>query len=413
MFSDSDEDPTGLDGADFANVEFASGSEEEEPSTTDTPSGIFGAQHLVGRQLESLQEAVDKGLHFDQANLRAGCTSPGLHTAKMPAEFAEGMATRGFAVMDGIASPEWCAALRQDIVELAEKRLMSLSQNKIALDRNEEGQVTKGEVVDKGGVFELDVILNGHVVRNDALTYAGTLREFYQGAPALIDALNEACPRLALESLDTIKVQYNDGQQGCFPIHYDTTTDSSRRLTCILYLNPDWTEGHGGELRVYPFPFAPALVQPLMGTLACFSSTLMAHRTMPAGEPRVCLSLWFTSKHEHIGWPERLPIPGPEMDRAKALGIGAEELQRLQRALLPAGRPERILLSKVLFQEEWADSLAESFGESMVVAQSVALHFKDAELARKEIEKDAQLARLMELLPLEWEQPGAGGTAPR
>jgi Rps23 Pro-64 3,4-dihydroxylase Tpa1-like proline 4-hydroxylase len=53
-----------------------------------------------------------------------------------------------------------------------------------------------------------------------------------------------------------IKIQYNAGQGGCFPMHFDTTPQvSNRQITGTLYLNPDWKPSDGGQLRVYPFPY--------------------------------------------------------------------------------------------------------------------------------------------------------------
>lgn len=47
-------------------------------------------------------------------------------------------------------------------------------------------------------------------------------------------------------------------------MHFDTYLgQDSRRITAIVYLNPDWRPGHGGELRLLPFPRAPVTIQPL------------------------------------------------------------------------------------------------------------------------------------------------------
>lgn len=39
--------------------------------------------------------------------------------------------------------------------------------------------------------------------------------------------------------MQAIKLQYNAGQGGCFPIHFDTDAAlDGRRVTSIFYLNP-------------------------------------------------------------------------------------------------------------------------------------------------------------------------------
>eukprot|EP00664_Eupelagonemidae_sp_cell27_P009852 gene9852-7414_t len=59
---------------------------------------------------------------------------------------------------------------------------------------------------------------------------------------------------LRLDGLDQVKVQYNEGAGGCFPMHFDTRRcrQSRRHLTMVLYLNPLWEPQHGGELRLFP-----------------------------------------------------------------------------------------------------------------------------------------------------------------
>jgi Rps23 Pro-64 3,4-dihydroxylase Tpa1-like proline 4-hydroxylase len=42
-------------------------------------------------------------------------------------------------------------------------------------------------------------------------------------------------------------------------MHFDSDAAvDGRRVTAILYLNPGWRPGDGGELRLYPFPQASA-----------------------------------------------------------------------------------------------------------------------------------------------------------
>ena len=60
-----------------------------------------------------------------------------------------------------------------------------------------------------------------------------------------------------------MKLQLNGGGGACFPLHFDTDADlDGRRVTALVYLNPEWAAGDGGELMLYPFPHAPVKVQP-------------------------------------------------------------------------------------------------------------------------------------------------------
>jgi len=105
-----------------------------------------------------------------------------------------------------------------------------------------------------------------------------------------VNAFKTIDPHLDLgdDPLDyTVKLQFNEGDRACFPYHYDNPGRPNkfavitlsfhfivqrefafsvhrRKLTCLLYLNPGWQEGDGGELQLVPFLSTPVLVRPLM-----------------------------------------------------------------------------------------------------------------------------------------------------
>lgn len=58
------------------------------------------------------------------------------------------------------------------------------------------------------------------------------------------------------------------GSGGCFPLHYDNPGPPNKRaLTCLLYLNPDWNEGDGGEVCLRPFLGKEKAIAPLLDRL--------------------------------------------------------------------------------------------------------------------------------------------------
>ena len=83
--------------------------------------------------------------------------------------------------------------------------------------------------------------------------------------------------------------------------HYDKHVDnfqgqSSRILSCVVYLNKGWTIDDGGLLRI----FAPdddslliAEVEPRLGTLACFLSREVPHEVSTTTKDRLSLTGWF------------------------------------------------------------------------------------------------------------------------
>lgn len=72
--------------------------------------------------------------------------------------------------------------------------------------------------------------------------------------------------------------------------------DRRRRLSCVLYLNENWTREDGGELRLHldagkPGKFEDVL--PVGGTLALFLSEHFAHEVLPGRRERLSLAGWF------------------------------------------------------------------------------------------------------------------------
>jgi SM-20-related protein len=78
-----------------------------------------------------------------------------------------------------------------------------------------------------------------------------------------------------------------------------------RVLSTSLYLNPDWSPGDEGALRLYldkpeSEPFADVL--PEGGTLVCFLSERFHHEVLPSRRERLAATGWFTRRRSQ-------PIP--------------------------------------------------------------------------------------------------------
>lgn len=70
---------------------------------------------------------------------------------------------------------------------------------------------------------------------------------------------------------------------------------SNRKVTTVLYLNPDWQQEQAGQMRLYdPETQQPLLdVPPRSGTLACFLSETMPHEVLPTQADRASIAGWF------------------------------------------------------------------------------------------------------------------------
>jgi len=79
--------------------------------------------------------------------------------------------------------------------------------------------------------------------------------------------------------------------------HLDRFKDDDRRsLTAIVYLNEDWTEADGGQLRFWPDEAGegePIEILPTGGTLVTFLSDRFWHEVLPAHRQRLAITGWF------------------------------------------------------------------------------------------------------------------------
>lgn len=86
-----------------------------------------------------------------------------------------------------------------------------------------------------------------------------------------------------------------------YSAHYDSwpveEADSSiRKVTAILYCNPEWQPEHGGTLKAWLPDHVGARVlevEPTAGRLVVFLSGIVKHEVSPAYQPRVAFTNWF------------------------------------------------------------------------------------------------------------------------
>ncbi len=71
--------------------------------------------------------------------------------------------------------------------------------------------------------------------------------------------------------------------------------DDHRKLSVICYLNKDWKEADGGQLRMF-IGHESKDVLPVAGRLVCFRSDLLEHEVLPATRERLSLTGWLIDK---------------------------------------------------------------------------------------------------------------------
>lgn len=162
---------------------------------------------------------------------------------------------------------------------------------------------------------------------------AAPIRKFH-GIKELLNAcdklMEEMKPRVKAlngiyERSDAMLAIY-PGEGSRFANHVDNTTGDGRRVTMLVYLNPEWTTEMGGALRVTtPANRRPQTVGtdegntavdilPLSGRLAMFYSSEVAHEVLPTFGQRHAITLWYYDSEERH----------EALTKARELGMSAE-----------------------------------------------------------------------------------------
>jgi len=156
-----------------------------------------------------------------------------------------------------------------------------------------------------------------------------------------------------------IKAQLNSGCGASFPMHSDSDSDvDSRQISCIIYLNQNWKKTDGGELRLYPFPYNHVDIEPVNDRMVLFSSGNMLHRVLPfLGESRYCFTIWFS------GSGQRNVDIKPIHNKNNMWS-------------LPLSARYRKHVARIIYAQEWADSLSQSHPPSPELQQALDQHWK-------------------------------------
>ena len=175
----------------------------------------------------------------------------------------------------------------------------------------------------------------------------------------IVKRLKERLPELELrDDYDavTIKLQWNRGSGGCFPLHFDNVGRPNKRsLTCAVYLNPDWKNGDGGELQLFPFLEKPDNIKPLMDRLVIFRSDLLLHRVLPAFKERFCFTIWIDSDVTNSNDDVFL--------KSKHLSMSAIPFLKTS--------PLQRVLSRVVYHDEYKQSIIDCMGKNTEASKAM------------------------------------------
>lgn len=128
--------------------------------------------------------------------------------------------------------------------------------------------------------------LDKNTAPSEALVYLNRLNE-------LIQHLNQSL-FLSLKDYEIHMTVYPVGTY--YKRHLDQfKKDDKRKLSVICYLNEEWKEEQGGQLRIYT-EGASQDVLPIAGRLVCFRSDVLEHEVLPATRERLSLTGWIVDR---------------------------------------------------------------------------------------------------------------------
>lgn len=189
---------------------------------------------------------------------------------------AEGLATRGWTIVDDFLAPALTRALRQECLTPAEPGAWCAAAVGTGQARQTHGE-TRGDEI--------------RWMQQPASSPAQ--RRFQEICENMRLALNRTL-QLGLFEFESQFARYPVGAR--YVRHVDQfRADTRRQLSCVFYLNEDWREEDGGQLRLYLDGVAPAFedILPTAGRLLVFLSASFAHEVLPARRERLSIAGWF------------------------------------------------------------------------------------------------------------------------
>jgi SM-20-related protein len=185
---------------------------------------------------------------------------------------ADGLAEEGYAIADNFLNADEVRAILQsgdfhDSIQRFKKAGVGKSQN------SQINEAIRGDYIQW-----LDRNTASDAV-NVYLNRLNELREFLN--QALFLSLKDQEVHLTVYPVGTFYKRHLD----------QFKKDDHRKLSVICYLNEDWKEEHGGQLRLH-LPSGKKDIFPLAGRLVCMRSDQIEHEVVAANRERLSITGW-------------------------------------------------------------------------------------------------------------------------
>lgn len=187
-------------------------------------------------------------------------------------DISDNLAEKGWAVSDDLFTTEF---------------LQNLAQEEFYLFR--EGKF-KQAGIGKGMEHKIvSEIRSDYVHWLDEENLSELQQQFWQNMQELKQFLNREF-FLGLKEMEFHFAVYPEGS--FYKKHLDRfQRDSGRTISCVLYLNKNWQESDGGQLRIYNNKTYND-VNPVFGRFVCFKSNEIEHEVLPTKKQRYSITGW-------------------------------------------------------------------------------------------------------------------------
>jgi SM-20-related protein len=166
----------------------------------------------------------------------------------------------------------------------------NLKQNLVAL--------FAGNQLQPAGTGNLQKVSHDTLFRSDMIYWLDRKHEnthensFFDLMDSFVSYLNETC----FTGINSYEFHYTLYEPGSFyKKHVDQfRNNDSRQFSMIMYLNADWIDGDGGELKIYHEDGAQQ-ISPINGRIIFFKSNELAHEVLLTTKPRMSITGWLKS----------------------------------------------------------------------------------------------------------------------
>jgi SM-20-related protein len=188
----------------------------------------------------------------------------------------DGLAEQGYAVVDQFLSQSEVDA----ILQLEEFHT--------------EGATFKKARIGNSKSLQIQEAVRGDFIQwLDKSTAPASVKVYLNKVEELIQFLNQAL-FLSLKDIEVHLTVYPVGS--FYKRHLDQFKhDDHRKLSIICYLNNEWKDEHGGQLRMY-LTDKSTDVFPTAGKLVIFRSDQIEHEVLPATRPRLSITGWILDR---------------------------------------------------------------------------------------------------------------------